>query len=537
MNEVSYFPLDIASVKQQGTAKWQRDFFWPVSDKEFVAMCEDLEACVRRHIEGDFQEAGDALMVKRNIVSEYWHFLHAVKVLDEIKKRGMQPLYCEAAFWYKDILEHTLEGKVSGISGKRTRLYSAQGGMFRHWKRKGKRLIKEILFNRSPDKIRSRIKGGVVYLYGAPDEFIAPYCKRLPQWVALTGLYDWLPKSFPPVPDNVQEEVRSTVARLMDDVGTIAATYRIPLGKHHFSYLEKFTEGQLMEAAQVARGIRTIVSGRRIHLLVSTVHDQIQRALALEVRRAGGTVSSFTHGGHIGYLNSPTIPFNEFALSDEFIAYTPASVEIFKELQRARKALRGNIVNISSGNGLLYRKFFEQHARKEPPSKITTVMLVGFPMAPWRKPQGSALFWPMQLELELRIAKMLQEAGYTVLYKAHPDRLKEIEGIFDNTIKIIQESFERVTDMADAFVFPVIRTTAFNFALCTNKSVVGFLMQDEYPSPLAAPLALLKKRCPIVYTHFDEKGRIQFEKNVLLDGLLKTPRSPDREFVETYLCP
>lgn len=190
-----------------------------------------------------------------------------------------------------------------------------------------------------------------------------------------------------------------------------------------------------------------------------------------------------------------------------------------------------------SGEGLLYAQFHTAHAQAAPPSRVAKVMLVGFPLAPWRKPQGSALFWPIQLDLELRLARLLKGAGYTVLYKAHPDRLREIENVFDGMAKVIKAPFEQVVEMADAFVFPVIRTTAFNFGLCTSKPVVGLLMGDEYPPPLPAPMALLKKRCHLVYTRFDERNRVIFPAREVLEALAKKPVAPNPEFVEKYLFP
>ena len=50
---------------------------------------------------------------------------------------------------------------------------------------------------------------------------------------------------------------------------------------------------------------------------------------------------------------------------------------------------------------------------------------------------------------------MVEVKNLKVFYKAHPDRLKEIEGIFDySRITVVKSKFEEVFSKFDLIIFP-----------------------------------------------------------------------------------
>ena len=63
--------------------------------------------------------------------------------------------------------------------------------------------------------------------------------------------------------------------------------------------------------------------------------------------------------------------------------------------------------------------------------------------------------------------------GFYVVYKTHPDRKKEIEGIFDKSCDlIIHENFEKVWNIAESLIFTYTSTTCFGFAINTDKKII-----------------------------------------------------------------
>src|SRR3990167_3972722 len=113
-----YFPVDIYAVKEYGIAKWQHDFFWPVSDDAYTALCNDINNVVREYINTLPQEYGDVFLIKRNILLEYWHFLHAVKVLQELRVRDLKPLCSNDSLWYQALIDGTYRARSEGFTGK-----------------------------------------------------------------------------------------------------------------------------------------------------------------------------------------------------------------------------------------------------------------------------------------------------------------------------------------------------------------------------------------------------------------------------------
>ena len=100
-----YFPVDIHAVKEYGIDKWQQGFFWPVSDTDFNALCGDIEQCLARYINEQPAEIRDLLLIKSDLRTDYWHFLHAIKVIDTVKSEGGRVLYSDRTLWYKGLIE------------------------------------------------------------------------------------------------------------------------------------------------------------------------------------------------------------------------------------------------------------------------------------------------------------------------------------------------------------------------------------------------------------------------------------------------
>ena len=84
--------------------------------------------------------------------------------------------------------------------------------------------------------------------------------------------------------------------------------------------------------------------------------------------------------------------------------------------------------------------------------------------------------------------------------------------------ELLTLSFEAVYDEADAYIIPHIGTTAFGFALLTNKPIVIFEYVLDYLWEPASEL--LRKRCRVVPSWIADDGRLLFDENKLIDALL-----------------
>ncbi len=529
---IKQFPVDIYAAKEYGIEKWQREFYWPVPDRDFVKLYIKLESLLRKYIENEKSEASDLLLLQADLRFEYLSFCHAVKVLEEIKKAGMDPIYSSRSVWYQDIMTKNLHTASLTESKQKARFSTVA-------KSEMAKAARSLIYNVSPYKLMAAGRGDIAYVYNSATPVMDKYMRDANNFFSFTSNADWFSGIYDTeISGGLRDDIEYAHKAIAGEAAEIASGEGIHFSDYEASYLIELTMQALTDAARLIQSASEEISAKdNKKLLVSSFGNSFLRAAAIAMRRAGGRVMSFSHGGSIGLYNLPTLAFSEFALSDEFFTYTKGSIGNFEENKKFFPPLRNNNVAIRSCDSGEFVKLRQVHGRSGLPKNVKKVMIVGYPHNPWRKPHAAAGFSLMQLDFELRLANILKEAGYEIIYKVHPDKKAEAAGIFDNNIKLSSGYFEDCMDEADAYVFGSIRTTAFSIALCTNKPIIGFIMEDEYYRPVTRAMELLKKRCDFVYTHFDERNRIIFEKDAVLSALSKPVKSPDNEFMETYYFP
>ncbi|KKU14074.1 MAG: hypothetical protein UX17_C0002G0007 [Parcubacteria group bacterium GW2011_GWC2_45_7] len=531
MNDI-FFPVDINAVKKYGVARWQKEFFWPVSDNDFFALCADLEACMARRIAMESKTNRDTLLIKASILLvEYYHFLHAQKVILEISRRNSAPLYTEKSLWYCDIIRDTLDKRLINTT------YASTGRM-KMMKIQLRRLLRNLQHNWRPEKFLSLFFGrkkGITY--GAPNEFIKTYIRSLPYAVSIAYCKeDWMRRRD--ISSEFKDILSTLSQSIIEEVQAVAARHQIILTPKHLHYLLYFTKSHLEDAAILLTSVRRYVKSRKqLHLITQHIRDPLLSAMAIAVRDAGGKVTSLTHGGAMAMFDSPTYTFSEFAISDEFVAYTRGSAKLFERMYVRHRLFPERPLKIISGGSDMYLKMRQKFSKESLPTRIKKILVVGDCHNPWRKNLGNARFSLMQLDLELRLIDVLRKVGYQVVYKPHPDRMREIKGIFDTVATIATGDFEQALTDSGACIFGNIRTTAFAIALCTNKPVIGFLVRDDQARLDIDVRERLEKRCRIVYMNFDEHNRLIFGEEDLLSALAATPAMPNMEFVEQFMYP
>lgn len=523
------FPVDIYAAKKYGIEKWQREFFWPVTDKDFASLYVKLEECFKRHIKNESPETGSLLLLQADLRFEYLSFIHALKVAEEIRKRNMPLLCTEKSLWYGDIPASRF-GKgflVAGTKGETAPAF---------FKSKLSKAVKNVFYN-APSFAKDFSKKA--YVYSSVNGIMEEYMRKAKQLFLFTSSSDWFSQYHPgELPDTLIAGVRSVSEGIVSEIKDIAVDEGVCFSKEQVDHMIESTSGALLNGAEILLSVRKkIAANGTKNLLISSFGNSFLRAVAMGMRQTGGKVTSFSHGGNIGIYNTPTLAFSEFALSDEFFTYTGGSARNFEENKKCFPPVRNNDVAIRSLGSDEYLRLWKRYGQGRPPGAIKRVMVVGYPHNQLRKPHAAAGFSLMQLDFELRLVSILRKAGYKVIYKAHPDKKEEVSGIFGNDVKFSAGYFEGCMDEADAYIFGSIRTTAFPTALCTKKPLIAFVMSDESCRPMPQPMELLAKRCAFINTRFDERNRIMFDEDALLDLLAKPVKQPDNEFIEKYYFP
>lgn len=531
-----WFPLDIEMVHQYGTDAWQRACVWPVSEPEFAALCDRVEQMYASAVREHAGIIGAALLVKRTLAIEYYHFLHAVLTIERLRHDRWESRCSTSAPWYHHLLSDALDARPDGFAVKAlipSMRSAARGNVVRAakcfaWSIRLQAAARKPLFSMHGRETLVSI--------GVPSEQTQTYAAQSPGRLSVSWAGEWIPNGMTSLDDRTLSSCAAVAETLVDALRGIAQECGITLTPSHVRYLQRLTEHHLIDAATALRSVQ-LRRPRDERLLLSTPGDQFGRVLALALRPFGLLVTSVAHGGSLGLFDSYTMSVNEFAVSDEFVAMTEGSAALFQRILDAHPPLGGNRVTIVAGAYSRYHRVYMEHRSSPPPRFVRTVMLVGGSYAPWRRPQGTGQFPFLMLHVELEILRVLQGAGYAVVYKAHPDRLREASLLFGDRVSIIGGDLNACLDRADAFIFSTIRTTAFSLALCTTKPVIGFLVEpDRYPL-FPDVRALLARRCAFVPLQFDERGRLAFDDHVLVDAIVHPPVPLDPAFVEQILSP
>lgn len=534
------FPIDPEAIRAYGIDAWQRECVWPVPEHEFAALCDRIEDAYAYAVHACPGLPAEALLVKRALAVEYWHFLHAVIAIARLRRAGYTPSCAASAPWYHALLSSTLNATTDVTQRRKPLAVIMQSAAFGHTATQTIRCLAwTARLNITARKSFLPSRAGATFIsIGIPSEQCLAYAQRSTSRLSVSWIGEWVSRrASRAVTPAARLQISDLAALLTERLQGIAGAYGVPLVPEYVRYLRQLTEYQLTDAAIALQVIRLRDGAGESHLLLGSPGDQTGRALALRFRVHGRHVTSVAHGGSLGLFDSPTMAVNEFALSDTFVTMTAGSATLFRRILAAHEPLGGHPVTIVAGSYGAYAHAMRGGRERLPPRAIRRVMLVGYPHAPWRRPQGAAQFSSYMVDVEVKLIRALRDGGYTVSYKAHPDRLREAMILFSDLVPVIAGDLRQHLDSADAFVFSSIRTTAFHFALCTVKPVVGLLVEpDRYPL-FSDVRALLARRCALIPLTFGDRGFLEFDRSALLDALAASPDIPDASFIEQYLSP
>jgi hypothetical protein len=257
------------------------------------------------------------------------------------------------------------------------------------------------------------------------------------------------------------------------------------------------------------------------------------RLLAQIWREQGAEIIGFHHGNEMGTQPSLLAGMAEFSLCDTFVAPTAKCAEWLGWVRDSAPAL-GTVRFVSAETGR-YRAL-RRAMGGPPPKTIKRLMIVAFPLSWIRYPGYAAHYALLQLDVELRLARHLRANGYEVILKVHPEWQTLAERLWQGRVDALPAApFEQCWREADAFVFPRVSSTAFGYALCTNRPVIVLNPPEQSWNPEA--VALLCRRCRFVPSHVDASNRLRFDGDALLAALAEPPGMIDYSFVEAAMYP
>lgn len=271
---------------------------------------------------------------------------------------------------------------------------------------------------------------------------------------------------------------------------------------------------------------------RALPLLVTESARPVHKAVATGWRAGAGTSVGFHHGHSAGEIDMPGRPYTEFYSYDEFVCPSVASRDSFADLYARSGLAERHTVTFRQPRGPAEPgSRAPRSARAARP--VRQVMVMGFPMNAIRYGHMNGTFWAPQLELEIRLAHLLRQRGFEVLYKVHPEVPEPASTILRSLgCEVLPQPLEQVIDRADAFIIKYSASTTFVPILLTDAPI--YFIDVERPLWKPAYDELLRKRCFVLDACEDDSGRIVFDEQMLLDRLDEPWSVVDHSFTERF---
>jgi hypothetical protein len=274
---------------------------------------------------------------------------------------------------------------------------------------------------------------------------------------------------------------------------------------------------------------------KRKTLLVTGIGNSIYRLFCSAWRYSGGEVIGFVHGNSYCTAYTPRYVTDGFLSNlNQYVTTSKGSEKILKQAVEDFPLGLKTDTNITHSTQNIYYPLYKELQKCIPVREIKKVMIIGFPMDDYMYAWLPERYTFSSLHLELRLVKLLKASGYYVIYKAHPDRISEVEGIFEGYADKVfkKERFEDVYDMADCLLFSHAYTTTFGFSLLSKKPIVLINVTGETWFPKA--FELLKKRCCIIDAEPDDSGRILFNDQDVIDAVGTSLNNIDYEILHEF---
>jgi hypothetical protein len=504
---------DIQSVAQIGPQAWADSFRWPVSDTEFRELCDGL-----LHVLGAVHERSSGALSDALLADGFgWvtQLAHAAVVSRRCEQGGWKPL----------------GGEFSGpfFAPDWRRLGQAHVATLRHsaWTFRVRRVARNLVQNThvpAAVRLRSLHRPDALAL-GSVGALRSAYVRDEGLLVDHTypGLLSrgWARR---PRLEDPHESLRELCEAAASFMQTRFDTRMDLDGLHEALSARVATLAALHGRAQAV--------SRALPLLVTESARPVHKAVASGWRAGAGTSVGFHHGHSAGEIDMPGRPYTEFYSYDDFVC--PSAVA------------RDSFADLYTRSGLAKRQavtFRELHRPAPPrgsapraartPRPVRRVMVMGFPMNAIRYGHLNGTFWAPQLELEIRLARLLRQRGFEVLYKVHPEVPQPASTIMSSLgCEVLPQPLNQVIDRADAFIIKYSASTTFVPLLLTDAPI--YFIDVERPLWKPDYHQLLCKRCVVLDAHEDDSGRVVFDEQMLLERLDEPGAGVDHSFTERF---
>ena len=496
---------DIDIVRKKGISYFQDNYFWPVSEHEYKDFVNfSTETYNSLLLDCKDNKVFDIMLQEYQFVDTIQKILHYNYVKNYSHEHEFTMLYGDQT---KSLFFPDWE-KFSSVFFKTTTRYT-EFILFI------KRILKNIIFNKFKFFLKKVLKPA--------SELNVAICIGSMSDLKKTYIYDneiycdhkyWnhIINSKIKVDNELDLNKYSFVSSYLD---ALKSRNDLFVKGVDFRGIEKTWLKRLSEISSVYDHLLTIEKPKT--LLVTDQANPAHKIITIAFQRSGVDVVCFSHGNNLAVLNQTII--HQFVIS-HLKKYVVPNETIKKnyeyiysvlpiEKKTGTRYLSLNIPNINQYNNC---------QKKQRTFEKTKIMLIGFPANTNRLTDTAGDFSLFKIDLEYRIILKLKSLGYFVQYKAHPDRLDEISGIFNQLVdEYISERFENVINNTDLIVFTHAATTTFGYTLASNQPIVMINVKGNPWNELTYDA--LTKRVHMVPAILNNGIRIEFDQNYFAEKI------------------
>lgn len=339
----------------------------------------------------------------------------------------------------------------------------------------------------------------------------------------------WRIRSFPALMGRKRKITQSEESFLNDatnvfyeQIETVARRNEIEWNASERDQMRSFIMKEFRETHSDLQNFRDWFGRRKFSFYGGSVAGYGRALLATVARETGGEAHGTIHGGNVF---AQLLSANVVELLNASTFWNPSDQVASNAGQvAANLAPRLPVANLRVA---AVNELVRYYKPGEMPEKIRTVAIMGA-QAVWRYSAGAVMQAPCYVDAEIRLAGILIDAGYNVIYKAHPENTwRHHDKYLDARVRVDYRKWEDVQDSVDAvlYLFPFSSTLISD--LGSTRHV--FLIEDGWHNEhwLLSAWKTLSRRCEVVAGEIDNRGRMIFDQQQLLSALAK-PAAFDR---------
>lgn len=514
------FPASVSAVTAFGTEKWADNFFMPVPRTTYFEIHADVSKAYGKSLKTLSPSAEPYWSWTTNHMTTYQiaEYAYTLLLIKKLREEGF-----ESIFTSSDMKLDDAEKEIHKLLS--FPVLSGKPGIYNLLVEKWRAIRTNWGGYRFPSYLLPSIFNSPLYTLGGKwDEEVRAYLKELGSEPVNLRPDLYIRNACS---GNFTSEVETASRIFENEMSEIMKKYGFSLPKGYFQDLSRYMDG----CAQMISGTRKNICGwARSELIINPVANLKHRIFASAWRLSGGTVTGLSHGAPYIYgAVHPDMVNGANSILDKLVTMSSEEKNLFEWSREKRNTGLRSQAEIHACKNTVYKDSFFIFNRGSVPKKIKKIMLMGAPL----NDRLQLAYRLHLLIIEVELLSTLIKNNYHVIYKAHPDTLKQTEKLFIGSgCERVTDSFENVWDDSDCVLFPHVFSTAFGLSLMTPKHVIAFSWKDN-SCWRAESLDKLKKRATILEVELGMDGKPVFDRNMLLDSL-SSPKDFDHSIIHEF---